>query len=155
MLARTTILAAAAVLSVGATVHANEQQTDNNTTTSNATNVQDYELDTTSSSIEGNTVESGNGSIEIEDGLATLTIDMRTAPNNDGEWYRLFLDASNFVPPAPGEWKRVYVDRGAREKYGGEPPDYALWIRSVEVFNVDGTYEVQNGTDTVAVFGPA
>ncbi|MEM8620021.1 MAG: hypothetical protein AAGF73_09885 [Actinomycetota bacterium] len=150
MLARTSILAAAAVLSVGATVHANEQQTDNNTTTGNAANVLVYELDLTSSKIRGEDVESGNGYFQIDDGTAAFNFVTRAAANGAADITEIDARLFNFVPPAPGQSIELRPDYGV-VSYLGFPDE---GITELRVSNVDGTYEVSTGPGNVAVFRP-
>ncbi|MEM8620022.1 MAG: hypothetical protein AAGF73_09890 [Actinomycetota bacterium] len=150
MLARTSILAAAAVLSVGATVHANVQGTDNNATTGSAANVLVYELDLTSSKMLGQAVTAGSGTFQIHDDTATFDFEIRTASSVRTP-ARLIAEASNFAPPAAGESIQVPTDQGLIAFLdGGFQP-----VSALNVSNVDGTYEVRAGTDTVAVFRPA
>ncbi|MEM8620023.1 MAG: hypothetical protein AAGF73_09895 [Actinomycetota bacterium] len=152
MLARASILAAAAVLSVGATVHANEQQTDNNATTGNAANALVYELDPTSSKIQGVDAASGNGYFQIDDGTAAFNFTMRTEANGAGDFTQADARLFGFDPPPPGiSFGPLWLDGGGVTYPSGLTPGF----RSANVANVDGTYMVFVGTDTVAVFRPA
>lgn len=151
-LAGTSALAAAAVLSLGATAHAHEPGTDSSATIVNAASVHVFELDTSSSRVEGKTVESGSGSLQVHDGTATLSVEMRTATNNQEAFTRMFVEASNFVPPAPGESAQISVDRGGISDENPNGPGSGTGFLSVTVVNVDGTYELRAGGGTFAVF---
>ncbi|MEM8620018.1 MAG: hypothetical protein AAGF73_09870 [Actinomycetota bacterium] len=153
-LARTIALAAAAALSLGATAHAHEQGTHTATTADGAASVLVYEIDTASSQLQGRHVESGDGSLKVRDGTATIDFEMRTAANDLGTYTRMFVEAYNFVPPAPGESKQVAVSRGGINHHTPNGPGGGIALVWVNVVNVDGAYEVRAGGNTVAVFAP-